>query len=89
MYICMCDWVISPYSRKLTEHCKPAIMKKIKIIKIKIKFHWEVKLMIRKKNAKKKKKFPRQAAMKNWLRNGGLMLPPINKTGSLSHAHLS
>ena len=35
MYTCMCDWVTLLYSRKLTEHCKPAIMvyKKIKIIK--------------------------------------------------------
>ena len=28
----MCDWVILPYSRKLTEYCKPAIIEK-KIIK--------------------------------------------------------
>ena len=28
----MCDWVTLLYSRKLTEHCKPAIMEKIKII---------------------------------------------------------
>ena len=28
----MCDWVTMLYSRKLTEHCKPAIMEKIKII---------------------------------------------------------
>ena len=27
----MCDWVTLPYSRKLTEHCKPAMMEKIKI----------------------------------------------------------
>ena len=27
----MCDWIILLYSRKLTEHCKPAIMEKIKI----------------------------------------------------------
>ena len=33
MYICMCDWVTLLYSRKWTEHCKPAIMKRIKIIK--------------------------------------------------------
>ena len=32
MYLCMCDWVILLYSRKLTEHCKPATMEKIKII---------------------------------------------------------
>ena len=32
MYICMCDWVTLLYSRKLTEHCKPAITEKIKII---------------------------------------------------------
>ena len=32
----MCDWVSLLYSRKLTDHCKPAIMEK-KIIK-KIKF---------------------------------------------------
>ena len=36
MYVCMCDWVTLLYSRKLTEHCKPAIMEKIKII-IKLK----------------------------------------------------
>ena len=29
----MCDWVNFLYSKKLTEHCKPAIMEKIKIIK--------------------------------------------------------
>ena len=29
-YICMCDWVTLLYSRKLTEHCKAAIMEKIK-----------------------------------------------------------
>ena len=35
MYICMCDWVTLLCSRKLTEHCKPAIMgKKMKIIKL-------------------------------------------------------
>ena len=28
----MCGWVILLYSRKLTEHCKPTIMEKIKII---------------------------------------------------------
>ena len=27
----MCDWVALLYSRKLTEHCKQAIMEKIKI----------------------------------------------------------
>ena len=32
MYTCMCDWVTLLYSRKLTEHCKPAIMEKIEII---------------------------------------------------------
>ena len=32
MYICMCDWLALLYSRKLTEHCKSAIMEKIKII---------------------------------------------------------
>ena len=32
MYIDVCvrDWVTLLYSRKLTEHCKPAIMGKIK-----------------------------------------------------------
>ena len=33
MYICMCDWVTLLYSRKLTEHGKPTIIEKIKIIK--------------------------------------------------------
>ena len=32
MYTCMCDWVTLLYSRKWTEHCKPAIMERIKII---------------------------------------------------------
>ena len=29
----MCGWVTLMYSRKSTEHCKPAMMEKIKIIK--------------------------------------------------------
>ena len=33
MYVCICDWVALLYSRKVTEHCTPAIMEKIKIIK--------------------------------------------------------
>ena len=28
----MCDWVTLLHSRKLTEHCKPAITEKINII---------------------------------------------------------
>ena len=32
MYICMCDWVTLLYGRKLTDHCKPTIIEKIKII---------------------------------------------------------
>ena len=32
MYTCMCNWVTLLYSRKLTEHYKPAAMEKIKII---------------------------------------------------------
>ena len=32
MYICMCDWVTFLYSRKLTKHCKPAMMEKMNII---------------------------------------------------------
>ena len=34
MYICMCDRVSLLYCRKLTEHCKPTIMEKIKKLKI-------------------------------------------------------
>ena len=30
MYTCMCDWVTLLYRRKLTEHCKPAIIEKNK-----------------------------------------------------------
>ena len=30
MYMCVCDWVTLLYSRKLTEHGKPAIMEKNK-----------------------------------------------------------
>ena len=37
MYICMCDWVSLLCCGKLTEHYKPAIMEKIKIIKKKKK----------------------------------------------------
>ena len=33
----MCDWVTLLYSRKVTENCKPAIMEKIKIIKLREK----------------------------------------------------
>ena len=32
MYICMYDWVPLLYGRKLTEHCKPTVTEKIKII---------------------------------------------------------
>ena len=28
IYICMCDWVTLLYSKKLTEHCKPALVEK-------------------------------------------------------------
>ena len=28
MYTCMCNWVTTLYSRKLTEQCKPAIVEK-------------------------------------------------------------
>ena len=41
----MCDWVTLPYSRKLTEHCKPSIMEKIKIIKKK-KLYWPNKASV-------------------------------------------
>ena len=33
MYMCVCDWVNLMYRRKLTEHCRQAIIEKIKIIK--------------------------------------------------------
>ena len=33
----MCDWVTLLYSKNLTEHCKPTIMEKIKIILKKLK----------------------------------------------------
>ena len=32
MYVCTYAWVTVLYRRKLTEHCKPTIMEKIKII---------------------------------------------------------
>ena len=32
MYTCMCNWVTSLCSRKLTEYCKPAIIETIEII---------------------------------------------------------
>ena len=43
MYTCMCDWVTLLYSRKLTEHCTPAIMGK------------KLKSLIKKRKEKKKK----------------------------------
>ena len=43
MYTCMCDWVTLLDSRNLTEHCKPAIMEKIKIIKLKKEKNHKVK----------------------------------------------
>ena len=42
MYVYICDWVTLLYSRKLTEHCKPAIMEKIKIIFKKLKLFFFV-----------------------------------------------
>ena len=30
IYTCMCNWVTLLYSRKLMEHCKPAMMEKDK-----------------------------------------------------------
>ena len=46
VYICMCDWVPLLYCRKLTEHCKPAIMEKIKIKKINLIFVNGTKMLI-------------------------------------------
>ena len=34
-HVCICDWVTLLDSRKLTEHCKPAVMEKINIIFLK------------------------------------------------------
>ena len=33
MYTCMCNWVTLTYSRKLTAHCKLALMEKKKMSK--------------------------------------------------------
>ena len=44
MYTCICNWVTTLYSRKLTEPCKPAIMEKIKFIILKNKNKY-IKLM--------------------------------------------
>ena len=40
--VCVCDWVTLLYSRKLTEHGKPAIIEKIKIIQ---KFKNKIKVI--------------------------------------------
>ena len=45
-YTCMCDWVTSRCSRKLTEHCKSVIMEKIQIIIKKRKFQYGMMLWI-------------------------------------------
>jgi len=42
MYTCMCNWVTMLYSRKLTEHCKLAIMER-KIIILKKKKLGEIR----------------------------------------------
>ena len=44
MHTCMCEWITLRYNRKLTEHCKPASMEKMKII-IK-KSHLGVPIMV-------------------------------------------
>ena len=41
IYTCMCNRVTVLYSRKLAEHCKPAIMKKRKIKKEKKQIWWQ------------------------------------------------
>ena len=43
MHTCMCNWVALLYSRKLTEHCKPIIMEKIKTI-VKLKNNKNLKI---------------------------------------------
>ena len=58
MYMCMCDWVTLLYSRKLTEHCKPATKEKIKINKISKK---------RLKTINQTKRYP------NWKRRGKIV----------------
>ena len=40
----MCDWVTLLYSRKLKEHCKQAMMEKIKIIKKNNNKSWKKKM---------------------------------------------
>ena len=48
MYTCMYHRVTLLYSRKLTEHCKPAIMEKMKIIIKKEKEKKTLKVLLRK-----------------------------------------
>ena len=43
--MCMCEWVTLLYSRKLTEHCKPTVIEKIKIIK-KLVFNSKEKIFL-------------------------------------------
>ena len=52
----MCYWVTLLYSRKLTEHCKPAVKEKSKIIKHK-------KINQTKQTKKKTQTKPRQKGM--------------------------
>ena len=51
----MCNWVTLLCSRKLTEHCKPAIIEKIKII-------------IYKKTIAKKSKQPKCPSTDEWVK---------------------
>ena len=59
----MCDWVTLLCSRKLTEHCKSAIMEKIKNIIKNIRKHMYIFLY--EKHGKRKNYFTSQFLLEN------------------------
>ena len=68
----MCDWVTLLCSRKLTEHCKSAIMEKIKIIiKKEIKvikyFNFEKKIILVTTNIFSYKHIPHEYIQQTYL----------------------
>ena len=77
MYIHVYDWVTLLYSRKLTEHCKPTKMEKVKIIikKRKISKHGLLE--------------SNRYASNHWLHFLRAMRPGASFSGSLNSTPLS
>ena len=77
----MCDQVTLLYSRKFTEHCKPAIMEKIKII-IKFKKTKKIKFPKKAKKEQNQIKFKPKKCFFNRRTSKQIKFPYKNLTGS-------